>query len=157
MVVEAARMAQAGANIKAIEAHVGQMIAGSHIYFLVDTLEYLHKGGRIGGAAALVGTMLKMKPILSIQNGRVEPFERVRTKTRALARLKALVRERLDPRREGKIYLAVVHGNVPQEGAALYAVLCDEFQPVESMLSELTPAIATHAGPGVLAVAFYQD
>jgi DegV family protein with EDD domain len=156
MAVEAARMAQAGADIEAIKVRVAQMIAGFRIYFLVDTLEYLRRGGRIGGAAALLGTALKMKPILAIQNGRVEPFERVRTKAKAVTRLVELVRAGLDTQSEGKVYLAMVHGNVPEQARALHVELVEEFQPAETMLTDLTPAIATHSGPGVLAVAFFQ-
>ena len=150
-------MAQAGVGVEAIKARVAQMIAGSYIYFLVDTLKYLHKGGRIGGASALLGTALKMKPILTIQNGRVEPLERVRTKVKALTRLKELVHQGLDPQSGSKIYLATVHGDAPDRAAILHAELLKEFSPAETMLTDLTPAIATHAGPGLLAVAFYQD
>jgi DegV family protein with EDD domain len=157
MVVEAARMAQAGADVETIKARVAQMSAGFYIYFLVDTLKYLHKGGRIGGASALLGTALKMKPILTIQNGRVEPLERVRTKVKALTRLKELVRQELNPQSGGKIYLATVHGDASDRAAVLHAELLREFRPAETMLTDLTPAIATHAGPGLLAVAFYQD
>jgi DegV family protein with EDD domain len=157
MVVEAARMARAGADIEAIKARVAQMGAAFHIYFLVDTLEYLRRGGRIGGAAALLGTALRLKPILSIQNGRVEPFERVRTKAKATARLMDLVRLGLDPGRDGKIYLAMIHGDAYDRASALHAELVQEFRPAETMLIDLTPAIATHSGPGVLAVAYYQD
>jgi DegV family protein with EDD domain len=156
MAVEASRMAQAGADIQAIQARVIQMIAGFRIYFLVDTLEYLRRGGRIGGAAALLGTALKLKPILAIQNGRVEPFERVRTKAKAVARLVELARAGLDTQSEEKIYLAMVHGNVPEQAKALHLELVEEFEPAETMLTDLTPAIATHSGPGVLAVAFFQ-
>jgi fatty acid-binding protein DegV len=98
-----------------------------------------------------------MKPILAIQNGRVEPLERVRTKSKALARLLALVRAGIDKASGGKIYLALVHGNVPDQAAELHAELVAEFQPDETTLIELTPAVATHVGPGVLGVAFYQD
>jgi DegV family protein with EDD domain len=157
MVVEAARMGESGADVEAIKARVAQMSAGFQIYFLVDTLEYLRRGGRIGGAAALVGTALKMKPILTIQDGRVESYERVRTKSKALARLVELVRAGLDATRAGKIYLATVHGNALEEAGALHEQMVDELQPGETMLLDLTPAIATHAGPGVLALAFYQD
>lgn len=157
MVVEAARMAAVGADVETIKSRVKQMSAGFQIYFLVDTLEYLRRGGRIGGAAALLGTALKMKPVLSIQDGRVEPFERVRTKAKAVARLIELVRAGLDAQSDAKKYLAMVHGNVYSEADALHAELVEEFQPHETMLIDLTPAIATHSGPGVLAVAFYQD
>jgi DegV family protein with EDD domain len=156
MVIEAARLAQAGADIPSIRARIEQMIAGSRIYFLVDTLEYLRRGGRIGGAAALLGTMLKMKPILTIQNGRVEPLERVRTQARAVTRLKELVAQGLDLQGDRPIYLATVHGNVPDRATQLHAEWLETFRPAESMLTDLTPAIATHAGPGVLAAAFFQ-
>jgi fatty acid-binding protein DegV len=98
-----------------------------------------------------------MKPILTIQDGRVESYERVRTKSKALARLVELVRAGLDATRAGKIYLATVHGNALEEAGALHEQLVDELQPGDTMLLDLTPAIATHAGPGVLALAFYQD
>jgi DegV family protein with EDD domain len=157
MALEAARMAQAGADLKEIKARVMRMSAGFRIFFLVDTLEFLRRGGRIGGAAALLGTALKLKPILSIQDGRVEPVERVRTKAKAMARLVELVRAGLDAGCDRKIYLALIHGNVPDEAAALHAELVAEFNPAETLLVDLTPAIATHSGPGVLAAAFYQD
>jgi DegV family protein with EDD domain len=157
MVIEAARMAEAGAPIEEIKDRVAKMSAGFRIYFLVDTLEYLRRGGRIGGAAALLGTALKMKPILALQDGRVESFERVRTKSKAVSRLAQLAEEGLDAGSDGKTYLAVIHGNVLDQAKSLHLDLVQRFQPDETMLVDLTPAIATHAGPGVLAVAFYQD
>jgi DegV family protein with EDD domain len=156
MVLEAARMAQAGSDLETIKTRLGQMMAGFQIYFLVDTLEYLRKGGRIGGAAALLGTALRLKPVLTIRDGRVESFERVRTKAKAVAHLKELVRAGLNPHGEDRRYLATVHGNVPEEGKALHAELVTEFQPHESLLTDLTPAIAVHSGPGLLAVAFFE-
>ena len=150
-------MAQKGADIETLKARVARLSGDFRIYFLVDTLEYLRRGGRIGGAAALLGTALKMKPILALQHGRVEPFERVRTKAKAVTRLVDLVRAGLDTKSDGKIYLAMIHGNVPDQAAALHAELMEEFQPTETMLTDLTPAIAANVGPGVLAVAFYQD
>lgn len=156
MVIEAAQMAHDGADVEAIITRVAQMSAGFRIYFLVDTLEYLRRGGRIGGAAALLGTALRMKPVLAIQNGRVEPFERVRTKTKAVARLVELVRMGLDHESDRKIYLGLVHGNVPDQAATLHAQLIEQFRPAETLLLDLTPAVATHSGPGVLAVAFFQ-
>jgi DegV family protein with EDD domain len=157
IVIEAARMAEVGADVDTIKSRIAHMSEGFQIFFSVDTLEFLRRGGRIGGAAALLGTALKTKPILSVQDGRIEPFERVRTRARAVARLRQLVHTGLDVDRDTKKYLAVVHGNAADEGAALHAELVEEFRPDETMMLDLTPAIATHTGPGVLAVAFFQD
>jgi DegV family protein with EDD domain len=156
IVLEAARMARAGVDLDSIRARVARMSDGFCLFFLVDTLDFLRRGGRIGGAAVLIGTALSLKPILTLRNGRVEPFERVRTKRKAVARLLELMEERLDPR-GGKSYLGVIHGNVPEQGAALREQLLRKFHPHEELFVDLTPAIATHTGPGVLGVGCFQD
>ena len=91
MVLEADRLAKAGASADEVEAHVRSMMPRARIYFLVDTLEYLQRGGRIGGAQALLGSILQIKPILTFTDGRIDQFEKERTKKRALARIKEVI------------------------------------------------------------------
>jgi DegV family protein with EDD domain len=153
MVLEADKLAKAGATADQVEALVHTMIPRARIYFLVDTLEYLRRGGRIGGAAALIGSILQVKPILTFTDGKVDQFEKERTKKRALARLKELVLAEAD--RGGQAHLTVMHTAVPEEAAALAAELQASLDARDLMIMDLVPAIVTHAGPGALAVGFF--
>jgi DegV family protein with EDD domain len=155
MVRLAAGWAAEGVDADTIVARIEDMIPRWKIYFLVSTLEYLAKGGRIGGATALVGSVLQIKPILSLVNGRVEPFERERTHKRALARLIELVEQEC-PSGNGS-HLAVMHAGVPEQGEALAKDLGRRLQVDLVRVSDVPPAIVTHAGPGLLAVGFLRE
>lgn len=153
MVVLAAQWAEEGLDADVIMQRLQALIPRAHIYFLVDTLEYLQKGGRIGGAAALVGSLLQVKPILEIREGRVEPLERERTQRRALARLKELVVTQ--SARGPQAHLSVLHAGAPAAAQALADDLCARLQAPEALIMDLPPAIVTHAGPGALGVGFF--
>lgn len=126
----------------------------TEIFFVVDTLEYLHKGGRIGGAARLFGTALSMKPLLAFQEGRVEPVERVRTKSKAKARMIELLEERING--VDRLSLAVVHADAKEEAEGLLAEITAERTPTETHVTLVGPVIGTHAGPGTVGVAYYK-
>lgn len=149
----AARWAEDGLGVDEIEARLKAMIPRCRIYFLVDTLEYLAKGGRIGGASALLGSVLKIKPILTICDGRVEPFEKERTHKRAMNRLKELALEGCPPGGEG--YLSVMHAGAPEEARELADELGEKLRQPEVPILNVPPAIITHGGPGILAVAYF--
>ncbi len=154
MVELAALWASKGENADTIEARIMEMIPRCRIYFLVATLEYLAKGGRIGGASALVGSMLQIKPILTIKEGKVDLFERERTHKRALARLIELVEEQIAPGENG--YLSIMHAGVPQQATDLSNTLCSRLQlKTTPPILDVPPAIVTHGGPGILGVAFF--
>lgn len=153
LVFQAVQWAQQGADADAIEARVRELMARQQIFFLVDTLEYLHRGGRIGGAQALMGGLLQVKPILMLQDGRVEPFEKQRTKQRALARLRELVLERCP--RSADAHLCVMHAAAEAEAQALADDLANALGLREVPIYVCPPAIVVHAGPGVLAVGFF--
>jgi DegV family protein with EDD domain len=155
MVLEAARMANAGRSAQAILDRVKQIMAGSHIYFVVDTLEYLQKGGRIGKAQALLGTALQMKPVLALEEGVVEAKERIRTKSKALARLRELVVH--ETAGSSRVYLGILHAAAPEEAQRLEADLLSRLKPFETTMGQVGPVIATHTGPGVVGVAFYAE
>ncbi len=153
LVTLAARWAEQGLDVEAIEQRIRGMIPRSRVYFLVDTLEYLAKGGRIGGAAALLGSVLRIKPILTIRDGRADQLEKARTHSRAVARLKELVLEQIP--RDGQGHLSVMHAAVPDQAQRLAEDLCRELNIPSVPVMDVPPAIVTHAGPGVLAVAFF--
>ncbi len=153
MVALAAEWAESGLDADTIEARLHALIPRCRIYFMVATLEYLAKGGRIGGAAALLGGMLQVKPILTFQDGRVNQFERVRTHKRGLARLKQLVLEQIA--RDGSGHLSVMHAGVPDQGQALADDLGAQLGQPHVPVLDVPPAIATHAGPGILGVGFF--
>ncbi len=155
LVLLAAHWAEQGESADAVVARLQALIPRAHLYFLVDTLEYLQKGGRIGGAAALIGSVLQVKPILELREGRVEPLERERTQRKALARLKELVLTHAV--RGPDAHLSVLHAGAPDAAQALATNLGQQLGMVDVMIMDLTPAIVTHAGPGVLGVGFFAD
>jgi len=155
LVLLAAQWAEQGEDADTIMGRLQALIPRSHLYFLVDTLEFLQKGGRIGGAAALIGSVLQVKPILELRDGRVEPLERERTQRKALARLKELVLAKAAHGLES--HLSVLHAGAPEAAQALAADLGQQLGVSDVMVMDLTPAIVTHAGPGVLGVGFFAE
>jgi DegV family protein with EDD domain len=153
IVVAADRLAKDGASAGEVEALVRAMMPRARIYFLVDTMEFLQRGGRIGGAQALVGSLLQIKPILTFSNGRIDQLERERTKKRALARIKELVLT--EAARGADAHVTVMHASVPEEAAKLAADLKTALGAPDVPIMNLVPAIVTHAGPGALAVGFF--
>jgi len=151
----AAEWASKGEPADAIEAKIQLMIPRNRIYFLVDTLEYLAKGGRIGGATALLGSMLKIKPILALSNGRVDQFEKERTQKNAIHRLFELVK--LQAARNGEAYISVMHAGIPELAREFASTLCSEFGLHSIPILDVPPAIVVHGGPGILAAAFFTD
>ncbi len=123
--------------------------------FVVDTLEYLYKGGRIGGAKMLFGSLLQVKPLLCLKNGQVEPVESQRTSKKAISRLKELVLD--DCSKNGCSMFSIQHG-AAQEAAEK---LASEFKKLlnldEILIYDLPPAFLTHSGPGVLGVSYFVD
>jgi DegV family protein with EDD domain len=150
--LEAARAAQAGAGLAECKAVAEKARQHVGVVFAVNTLEFLHRGGRIGGGARFLGTALNIKPILEIRDGRVEAVERVRTRSRSLARLVELVDERTKGRRP--IHIATLHANAEDEARELLKTANETFSAVECILSEVSPVVGTHAGPGTVGLAY---
>jgi DegV family protein with EDD domain len=155
MVQLAVGWAEQGTGPDEILARLNAMIPRSRTYFLVATLEYLRRGGRIGGASALVGSALQIKPILQIQDGHVEVLEKVRTENRAVERLKELVVR--DCPRSADGHLSVMHAADPEGAAALASDLGMRLGLASVPIYTLGAAITTHAGPGALGVGFFTD
>jgi len=153
LVLVADDMAKAGKSASQIVAKLEDMIPRGRLYFLVDTLEYLAKGGRIGGAKRLVAELLEIKPILQVKDGQVEPFEQQRTKKRALARLVEVVAEQCPGGDE--THLCVLQVEAESEAQALVEELKSKVNVPNIPIYELPPAIVVHAGPRAMGVGFF--
>ena len=155
-VIAAARAREAGGDAAAIMAATEAVRKTLQVMFVVDTLEYLHKGGRIGGAARLVGTALQLKPALYVDHttGRIEPGERTRTMKKAVEKMVETVFEKLGG---GKLHVAVQHVAAQAEAEALAARIRDEYNPVEMVIGDASIAIGVHAGPGTFGICAYRE
>lgn len=153
LVLLADDMAKAGESADEIVAKLNDLIPRGRLYFLVDTLEYLAKGGRIGGAKRLLAELLEIRPILQVRNGQVEAFEQQRTKKRALARLTEVAVEQC-PGGESA-HLCVIQVEAEKEAEAFAADLKSKINVPQIPIYELPPAIVVHAGPRTLGVGFF--
>lgn len=151
LVVHAARLAAEGKTAEEIVRSVEEVRRQRKLYFLVDTLEYLQKGGRIGKAAAMIGNLLNIKPILSIdEEGIIYAVEKVRGRKKALARI--LERFREDLGGVQNINVAVGHTADPASAEPVLEDLSRDFRLQEVILTNIGPVVGTHVGPGTLAV-----
>jgi fatty acid kinase fatty acid binding subunit len=152
MVEAAIEAAAAGATCQEIVDQIEEIKQKMYILFVVDTLEYLAKGGRIGNAKAFLGTLLKVKPILILQDGAIEPLEQVRSKRKALSQMLNLAVEYLgDKGPQAKV--AITNALVAEEARAWGQELKARLGCAEPSVSDLGPVIGTHTGPGVIGVA----
>ncbi len=154
VVLQALKWSQDGLDADTLEARIRAFATRGKVYFLVDSLDFLARGGRIGGAQALLGGLLQIKPILVFKDGRVDQYEKERTHRHALERLVQIVVEQAP--HTGDPHLTVLHAGEQQQGLALAARLQKEFQLSQEVpLYDMPPAIVTHAGPGILGVGFF--
>ncbi|MGH2521102.1 MAG: DegV family protein [Anaerolineales bacterium] len=151
-VLAAARAAAEGQALEQVAEAARKTLPCIGLIFTVETLEYLRRGGRIGGAQAFLGGVLDMKPILELREGRVEPVERVRTKKKAVQRVLEIVGEKV--KGKAPVRLATIHAAAPQEAAALLETAKAQLGAVEAILAEASPTVATHAGPGTVGLAY---
>ena len=153
VVLAAARAAADGKSVKEVVAAAEEMRDKINFIFVVDTLEYLHKGGRIGGAKRIMGTALRVKPMLEFRDGQIEPLEQVRTKHKAYARLLEIASERMAGRRMAEA--TIVDIDNPVDGDRVAQMVIDRFNPQVIHRSEVSPVVGTHTGPGTIGFAFY--
>ncbi len=152
VVLAAARAAAAGQDFEAVRQVAEATLPHVGLVFTVETLEFLRRGGRIGGAQAFVGGLLDMKPILELRNGRVEPVERVRTKKKAVDRVLEIIAERTQGKRP--VRLATLHAAAPQEAQRLLEAARKQLDATETIFSDVSPTVAVHAGPGTVGLAY---
>jgi DegV family protein with EDD domain len=147
------RKAESGASVKDILAIADKIIKDMGLYFLVDTLKYLHKGGRIGGASALLGSAINLKPILYLNEaGEIDTHDKVRTKKKAVQRLIDLVVEKAGKK---DAHVGLIHAEAEEDANKILADIKDRVNCVETGIYIISPVIGTHTGPGALGVAVH--
>jgi DegV family protein with EDD domain len=152
-VLEAAKLAAGGASLAECKAAAEANITKSGVFITPETLEFLHRGGRIGGGAKFLATALNIKPVLEVQDGRLEAVERVRTRKKVIRRIAELVAERIGSGQP--VRLSALHANSPDDAKFLLEEAAAVLKPIETHLSEVSPAIGVHTGPGTIGLCWY--
>lgn len=153
MVLSAARAAKKGASLEHCKEIVQTIRANTQVYFAVDTLEFLHRGGRIGGASRFLGTALDLKPILYLNEGKVEALERVRTLNKAHKRLMELLETDVNGKTPINM-MGTVSAAAQESASHLLMKIEKHFNPAEVLMANLSPVLGTHVGPGTVGVAY---
>lgn len=124
-----------------------------HFLFIVDTLEFLHRGGRITGGKRLLGSALQIKPILQFKDGLIQPLSQARTRGKAIAQLLEIARQRLGDQQ--MVEAAIVDIDAPAQGDEVAEMVARRFSPAAIHRSAVSPVVGTHVGPGAIGLAFY--
>jgi DegV family protein with EDD domain len=151
MALTSVELARAGRTLAEIIARLEQMRRDTRIVLVVDTLEYLKRGGRIGAAAAFLGTLLNAKPVLAVVAGRIQPLDRVRSKKKAIERLLTELEQKL-PQPDLPIQAGVMHIAAAAELESVVAMMQQRFNITRMYTSELGPVVGAHLGAGALGV-----
>ncbi len=151
--IEAARAAQAGAPLDQVIAAARHVADTGWMIQTADTLKYLYMGGRIGRAKHLVGTLLNVKPIIGMEEGIIIPMGQARTRSKAFAKILELMHQR--GAADGPIKIAVTHVAVPDRAELLLEMVKQAFDCRETLISELSPALGVHTGPGMVGVNYF--
>ncbi len=154
MVLEAARLSQAGRSRSAILQRLTTIRKHSHLYLTPSTLKYLQMSGRVGKLQGALASLLNVKPIIILKDGVLEARENVRTRGKAIERLVSLAESAVG---SAPIHMGVIHARAPEEGLELLTKVTARLNCQEVMLEDLVPSLAVHGGPGVLGLAFYAD
>lgn len=155
LAINAARAGLDGASLAECGKLVENTRASTGVYFMVDTLEFLHRGGRIGGAQRLLGTALNLKPILAVQDGKVESIERIRTKRKAMDRLVEIVVEQCAGK--SKVQLATLHANAPEDAKEVLEAASKQLKVTDKVFTEVSPVVGAHTGPGTIGLAYLAE
>jgi len=154
-VLAAGRAAKSGSTVNEVARAASEMSQKVHTLFVVDTLDYLFKGGRISGGKHLLGTAFNIKPVLQFHEGKIIPHSQARTKRKAIARLLNIVQERLDGKQ--MVEAAIMDVNAPREGDSVAETVKERFGPSILHRSGVCPVVGTHVGPGTVGIAFYGE
>ncbi|MGL4773068.1 MAG: DegV family protein [Clostridium sp.] len=152
-VVEGARAAKEGKALNEVVEKINHVINNSRFVFIPDTLKYLKKGGRIGGAASIVGTILQIKPVLTVQDGETSVLDKVRTKKKAIERMIKCLKDAAEKNPIGEVI--VHHINAENEGLELANYIKSELSLDEVKIQSIGPIIGLHVGPGSIGIVYY--
>lgn len=153
-VLEAAEMANANKSATEILERLDEMKQSMRAYFMVDDLSNLQRGGRLNNAQAIIGSLLQVKPVLHFVDKVIVPFEKIRTRKKAINRIIDLLEE--DANQGKPLRVAFIHGNNEQTAIQLRDDFSDKFPSAETSISYIGPVIGTHLGEGAVGVAWYQ-
>lgn len=151
----AARANKAGASLEEILQRASQVRTRMELLIALDTLEYLHRGGRIGGAARLLGTLLNFKPMLTIEGGKIDALGKARSRHKSLEALVAEAQKRLAGRRPAE--LAIMHTPADPDVDQLTTLVNEQLKPQRLYTGMLSPTLGTHGGPGAIGLIFYTE
>jgi len=155
IVLAAAKAAAQGKSLQEVRSAVDRAVQQMQVFFTVDTLKYLHLGGRINGASRFLGTALDFKPILTMNpTGKVDALERVRTRKKAIQRMIALAEETADGH---PVHVSIAHACDPQTAHLLCEEVEKQFKCIDLVTIEFSPVIGVHLGPGAVGIALYAD
>ena len=155
-VIAAAKVAAAGGTMSDVIKAAENMLPKMHVFWAMDTLEYLRRGGRVSLPQAILASWLQVKPITGLnKDGKVEPLARVRTRAKVIGKLIELMDERITI--NSPLHVSVLHGDAAKEADQLEQAVVAKYKPVELIRSEVSPVIGTHTGPGTLGLAFYNE
>ena len=153
MALTAARAIENGADYKTAAELVRGLIPEMRLVFVVDTLEFLHRGGRIGGAKRLIGSMLSIKPLLHLEDGKVEPLASVRTRKKAVNHMLKIAQDELSGKTN--VRMSILYTTTPDDADILLNQVQELINPDEINKTKLSPVIGTHIGPGALGLLYY--
>lgn len=156
LVKEAVRMRDAGATAAEIVTRLEELKEVIRAYFVVDDLEHLQRGGRLSMTQAVVGSFLKIKPVLHFVEGKIVPFEKIRTFKRAVKRIEEMMEETIRGTGAGYV-IGVIHAEDSSKAEAEIAVLQERFPEARIEMSLFGPVIGTHLGPGAIGITWYQE
>ncbi len=154
-VLEGAKMAKAGRTPAEIVNRFDEMKKSIRAYFMADDLSHLQRGGRLNAAQAIIGSLLQVKPLLHVVDKKIVPYEKIRTRKRALKRIVELLDK--DARELAPMKGVVIHANRPSEAAEFKAELQETYPHIEWTLSYFGPVIGTHLGEGAIGVGWYKE
>jgi DegV family protein with EDD domain len=152
-VLVAQRAGQAGKGVEDTMAEVLRCQEALHVLFAVNTLEFLHRGGRIGGASRLLGSALNLKPVLTVEGGAVAALEKVRSRRKSLRRVIEIAEERLAGRQPTE--LGLMYADADEDLEWFTEMIVEKLRPQRLHSALLSPVVGTHSGPGTLGIAFY--
>lgn len=150
----AARAAQAGATLEEVVAVAKKAIPEVRFFAFLETLDYLRRGGRVGGAVAMMGNAIQLKPIVHIVDGEISPLARPRTRSKATRMMLDLMSSEVAGR---PVRVAVLHADSLEDAQQLHRQVDEQFECLEVHVTELTPVMGTHTGPGLLGLAFHVE
>lgn len=153
LALNAARASDDGASLQDCKALVENGRSSTGVYFVVDTLEFLHRGGRIGGAKRLFGTALNLKPILAVQDGKVDSIETIRTKRKAMDRLVQIIAEQCAGK--SNVQLATLHANAEADANDILSSASALLNVTEKVFTPVSPVVGAHTGPGTVGLAYF--